>query len=88
MDKDGKVEFPLLKKGAYRVRVIYDLNNDKKWTTGDFSIKRQPEPVSYLPVTVDIKENWIREYSWDISEKNVKKVKINPATAKQSRGRM
>ncbi len=88
MDKDGKVEFPLLEKGAYRVRVIYDLNNDKKWTTGDFSIKRQPEPVSYLPLTVDIKENWIREYSWDISEKNVKKVKIYPAAAKQSRGRM
>ncbi|HBE40211.1 MAG TPA: hypothetical protein DDW27_03245 [Bacteroidales bacterium] len=85
MEKDGKIEFPLLERGAYRVRVIYDLNNDGKWTTGDFYTKRQPEPVSYLPVDVDIKENWVREYDWDISEKNSKKLKIKPT---QSRGRM
>lgn len=85
MEKDGKVEFPLLEKGAYRVRVIYDLNNDGKWTPGDFYNKRQPEPVSYLPVTVDIKENWVRDYDWDISEKNSKKVKITPV---QTRGRV
>lgn len=85
MDKDGKIEFPLLEKGAYRVRVIYDLNNDGKWTTGDFLTKRQPEPVSYLPVTVDIKENWVREYEWDISEKNIKKLKSTPAQGRTRR---
>ena len=33
-----KLEFPLLEKGNYRVRAIFDLNNDGKWTTGDFDI--------------------------------------------------
>jgi len=78
MEKDGRVEFPLLEKGAYRVRVIYDLDNNGKWTPGDFSTKRQPEPVSYMPSEVDIKENWVRDYNWDIGEKNVKKLKIKP----------
>lgn len=85
MDKDGKAEFPLLDKGTYRVRVIYDLNNDGKWTTGDFFKKRQPEPVSYLPMNIDIKENWVHEYNWDISEKNSKKIINAPS---KSRGRM
>ncbi len=79
MDKDGKVEFPLLEKGSYRVRVVYDLNNDGKWTTGNFFRGLQPEPVSYLPLEVDIKENWVRDYEWDISGKNSKKLKITPA---------
>jgi len=78
MDKDGKVEFPLLEKGSYRVRVVYDMNNDGNWTTGDFFRGLQPEPVSYLPLEVDIKENWVREYNWDISGKNSKKLKITP----------
>jgi hypothetical protein len=82
MDKDGKIEFPLLEKGSYRVRVVYDLNGDGKWTTGDFFRGRQPEPVSYLPIEVDIKENWVREYEWDISEKNSKKLKITPEKTK------
>jgi hypothetical protein len=85
MDSDGKAEFPLLEKGTYRVRVIYDLNNDGKWTPGDFRTKSQPEPVSYLPVDVDIKENWVRDYDWDISEKNIKKLK---SATVQSRSRM
>jgi len=71
MDKDGKVEFPLLEKGAYRLR--------------DFNLRRQPEPVSYMPVDVDIKENWVRDYNWDIGEKNVKKLKIKPAQSRAGR---
>jgi len=85
MEKDGKVGFPLLDKGAYRVRVIYDLNNDGKWTPGDFSIRRQPEPVSYMPVEVDIKENWVRDYNWDLGEKNVKKLRNKPSVSRAGR---
>jgi len=31
-----------VEKGFYRVRAIYDLNGDGKWTTDDYKIKRQP----------------------------------------------
>jgi hypothetical protein len=79
MVKDGKVEFPLLDRGKYLVRVVYDINSDGKWTTGDFFYGRQPEPVSYLPMEIDIKENFFLDFDWDISEKNIKKLKITPS---------
>jgi len=77
-DNDGKIEFPLLEKGAYRIRVVYDLNNDGRWTTGDFAAGLQPEPVSFYPQELEIKEDWVMDQDWDISVKNVKKLKSIP----------
>jgi len=80
MKKDGNVVFPLLESGFYRVRVIYDLNGDGKWTTGDFETGRQPEPVSYYPEEIELKPGWELEYTddkaWDIGAKNVKDQKF------------
>lgn len=76
LKKEGKADFPFLDRGSYRVRVIYDLNGDGKWTTGDFDLKRQPEPVSYYPDQIEIKINWIEEYDWNVSQKNVKDQKL------------
>ncbi len=76
MEEDGPVEFTLLEKGTYRVRVIYDLNGDRRWTTGDFTIHRQPEPVSYYPSEIDIKANWELEQDWDIGLKNFKDARL------------
>ena len=69
MKKDGKVVFPLLESGFYRVRVIYDLNGDGKWTTGDFDSGRQPEPVSYFQKEMEMKTGWDLDQDWDIGEK-------------------
>jgi uncharacterized protein (DUF2141 family) len=70
---NGKLEFPLLDKGKYRLRAIFDLNNDGKWTTGDFSLLRQPEPVSYYPHEIEIKSDWqLVQDDWDLRLKNTK----------------
>jgi len=74
--KDGKIEFPLLEKGLYRLRVIYDINGDGLWTTGDFMLRRQPEAVSYFPKELDIDANWNVEEDWDIRIPNVKDPKL------------
>jgi hypothetical protein len=80
MKKDGKAVFPLLEVGTYRVRVIYDLNGDGKWTTGDFTLHRQPEPVSYYPGEIELQPGWELEFTgdkaWDISMKNFKDPKL------------
>ena len=73
---DGKLEFPLLPKGLYRVKAIFDLNGDGKWTTGDFDIHLQPEPVSYYKGEIEIKENWVMDQTWDLSLKNFKDPKL------------
>ena len=84
MDQDGKAEFPYLEKGMYRLKIIYDLNGDGKWTTGDFISGRQPEPGSFMPMEIEIKENWENELYWDVSEMHVKKFK-NTAIRSRSR---
>ena len=76
LEKSGKPEFPLLERGFYRVRVIFDLNNDGKWTTGDFDTHRQPEPVSYYPEEIEIPENWNVTQPWELEMKNYKAPKL------------
>jgi hypothetical protein len=76
MAKDGKTVFPLLETGVYRTRVIYDLNGDGKWTTGDFSKHIQPEPVSYYPKEIELRSGFDLEQTWDIGVKNFKDPKM------------
>jgi hypothetical protein len=76
INKDGEVEFPLLDPGFYRFRVIYDLNGDGVWTTGDFMSRRQPEPVSYYHQEIEIRKGFNIENEWDLKEKNIKDQKL------------
>lgn len=79
MNKPGSIEFPFLEKGLYRLKVIYDLNGDGEWTTGDFFTGRQPEPVSYYPSELDVKVNWEINQTWDIGRMNYKEHKLRRA---------
>jgi hypothetical protein len=76
LQADGKVVFPLLDAGLYRLKVIYDLDGDGKWTTGDFDNGRQPEPVSYYPDEIDLKTGWEVEQDWDIGKRLIKEEKL------------
>lgn len=70
--KEGKASFPLLDAGIYRARFIYDLNGDGKWTTGDFSLLRQPEPVTYYGQDLDLKSGMSADNTWDLTLRNFK----------------
>jgi hypothetical protein len=72
MKTDGKAEFTLIDPGTYRIKVIYDINGDGKWTTGDFSRKLQPEPVSYYNADLELKANWALVQDWDIGVQHTK----------------
>jgi hypothetical protein len=78
-EKDGKIVFPLLDAGKYRVRLIYDLNGDGKWTTGDYLTGRQPEPVTYYLQEIDLKSGWNADNAWDVAIRNFK----DPALRKE-----
>jgi hypothetical protein len=70
--KDSKIEFPLLSQGNYRMKVIYDLDGNGRWTTGDFMTRRQPEPVSYYGSEIEIKEGWEATQDWDLTLRHQK----------------
>jgi hypothetical protein len=76
----GEIEFKYLDQGRYRIRAIYDLNNDGKWTTGDFDKDKQPEPVSYYWQELEVKEGWKMNQDWDLSKQNYKRFKKSVTT--------
>ncbi|HEX2922225.1 MAG TPA: Ig-like domain-containing domain [Bacteroidales bacterium] len=82
VSSDGIVEFKLLDSGSYRLKVIYDLNNDGRWTTGDYFTGRQPEPVSYFPKELSLPESWEAKESWDLGRRNVKEQNLRKASTK------
>jgi hypothetical protein len=53
-----EVEFPYLTPGNYRVRIIFDANQNGKWDTGSFLENIQPEQVIYYPGAIEMRANW------------------------------
>ena len=47
-----------LQPSRYKVRIIYDTNNNKKWDTGNYLLKQQPEEVYYFKNIITAKANW------------------------------
>ena len=64
--KDGKIVFSMLEPVKYRLRAVNDLNRDGKWTTGDFWLKQQPEPVTYLKTDIEMKANFDSDQDWSL----------------------
>ena len=57
-DSSNKFTFRYLNPGEFLIRVISDDNSNRKWDTGDYLKKRQPERIRYFPDTLDIRANW------------------------------
>ena len=57
--------FEYLKPDTYYLRLYVDSNEDGKWTTGEWSSKRQPESIYYFPGKIQTKSNWDFEEEWN-----------------------
>ncbi|MDL2262057.1 Ig-like domain-containing protein [Bacteroidales bacterium OttesenSCG-928-I21] len=64
ISEKGTVNFLYLKPGSYKIRVIEDINGNKRWDTGNLMLKKQPEPVYYYTSDYEIKSNWKHEIDW------------------------
>ena len=74
-DKDEVIkELPALENGTlfeylepitFYLRMYIDWNEDKKWTTGDWQLHRQPEPIYYYPAKLKLRANWDFEETFD-----------------------
>lgn len=58
--------FEYLLPGTYRLKTIYDCNNNGKWDTGDYLGKLQPEKITYLTTPINVRANWDNEVDWDV----------------------
>ena len=52
------ISFKYLNPNRYKIRIIYDTNNNGKWDTGNYLAKKQPELVEYLPEIQEVRANW------------------------------
>lgn len=53
-----KIDFRNLVPGKYVIRFIEDKNNNKRWDTGNYLQKVQPENVIYFPTIIEVRANW------------------------------
>ena len=81
---DEGARFEYLKPGSYFMRLYLDLNGDGKWTTGDWSKHRAPEPVYYFSGKLTLRANWDFEETFDIHAKPLLEQK--PAELKKTEG--
>lgn len=56
--KSEKITFDLLSPKEYTVRAIIDENNNHKWDTGNFLLRKQPEQVIYFETVFKLRANW------------------------------
>jgi len=57
-EKPEEYSYINLPPSRYKVRIIYDTNKNKKWDTGNYLLKQQPEEVYYFNNIIIAKANW------------------------------
>lgn len=59
------VLFEYLAPASFFLRLYIDENGDGQWTTGDWLLKRQAEPIYYYPKKLKLRANWDFEEQFD-----------------------
>ncbi len=64
----NKYSFELLNAGKYNVRLIEDSNGNRKWDTGNYLEKIQPEKIIYYWKEIDLRANWDMNETFNTSQ--------------------
>jgi hypothetical protein len=64
--ENERITFEYLDPGTYVLKVIYDMNNNGEWDTGDYKYNIQPEKVDFFPNEITIRANWDVEEIWEL----------------------
>lgn len=76
-EKDTRFVFDLVEPNSFTVRVIYDDNKNKIYDAGNFLKKEYAEEVNYYQEEFDVRANWDREETVDLS------IQYNPEVEKK-----
>ena len=77
LSDNSSVVFPYLDSKDYLVKIIFDIDRNGEWTTGDYELKRQPEPVTYYPGKIGVKAGWEMIEDWELAGLRKKDVSIS-----------
>ena len=59
--------FVYLSPAEYKLKVIYDYNENGKWDPGNYLKNKLPEKVQYYKSTIKLRENWEHVENWDLT---------------------
>jgi len=63
---DEVITYNWLNPGRYKIKYIYDTNENRKWDTGKYLEGIQPEKVEYYEGDIVIRSNWEMEINWEM----------------------
>ncbi len=63
------IHFDDLPPGKYTARLVYDVNFNNRWDTGDYMKKLQPERVVNMGRIIDVRTNWSLNEDWYLEGK-------------------
>lgn len=61
IDNKELISFADLSAGNYTIKVFLDMNNDKKWSTGNLKQGLEAEKVLFYTESIEIKDNWDKD---------------------------
>jgi uncharacterized protein (DUF2141 family) len=61
------IEFPNLKEGKYKLRLIIDSNSNNKWDKGNFDKNIKAEKVILYPNKISVRKGWQTQEEWLIN---------------------
>jgi len=64
--EDQEVVFDFLEPQKYRVKAVYDENENGKWDVGSYQDKYQPERVAYINEVIKVRSNWDNNLTWNL----------------------
>ena len=67
VSENKSITFDYLAPEKYKIKAIYDKNNNGKWDSGSFQDKFQPESVAYVNEVIKVRSNWENKLAWDVS---------------------
>jgi hypothetical protein len=50
--------FEYVNPGTYSIRITVDSNGNRRYDTGNFLQKRNPERIIYVPESIEVRANW------------------------------
>ncbi len=66
-EEDGEVIIDYLQPANYRLKIIFDTNNNKKWDPGNYLQDIQPERIAIYEEDIATRSNWDIEIHWDLN---------------------
>ena len=78
VDKDGVLTIPFVHPDKYKIRLIVDQNNNRKWDTGNLDKRIQPERIIYFPKILKIRSNFDNREDWVLPDDMQRKEIVDP----------